>query len=437
MDYRVQIILLAICFAAVPVLTASQCPAWSLYAVSILGCVIVIIMARSILLPLRSVSIGMDLLKSQDFGSRLISVREANADRIVNLVNAIISRLHDERLKTMEQENLLTLLVEASPMGVLMLDYDRNVAKTNPALLEILGIENEDSIRGLPVRSLQMDIAIKILEVPLGESRILPTGGNERFRCIHQSFIKNGFPIDFFLIEPLTQELMKVEREAYGKVIRTISHEVNNTMAGVRSLFEYLLTTDIDSEERELMESCDNRCGSMCSFISAYADVVKLPPSIMCDTELNKVVADIIPFLKRLAPDNINVGLSLWNTDLIVRADRAQLEQVIINIFKNAIESINVSAGEISVETKEKNGYPTLVISNNGEPIGEQISSQLFNPFFTTKSDGKGIGLTLVREILNNHGASYSLQTGSDGITSFQIMFRQLPKDSSASVISE
>lgn len=160
-----------------------------------------------------------------------------------------------------------------------------------------------------------------------------------------------------------------------------------------------------------------------------------MPPSIMCDTALNKVVADIIPFLKRLAPDNINVGLSLWNSDLVVRADRAQLEQVIINIFKNAIESINVSPGEISVETKEKNGCPTLVISNNGEPIGEQISSQLFNPFFTTKPDGKGIGLTLVREILNNHGASYSLQTGSDGITSFQIIFRQLPKDSSASVI--
>ena len=130
------------------------------------------------------------------------------------------------------------------------------------------------------------------------------------------------------------------------------------------------------------------------------------------------------PFLAGMLPENIFLKFLKPVESFYVVADSVQMEQVILNIVKNAAESIK-GAGEIRIKLDHKKSGLLLEISNNGEPIPEETSRQLFTPFFTTKPDGKGIGLTFVREVLNRHKADYSLKTDSDGITRFSIMFKK------------
>lgn len=226
---------------------------------------------------------------------------------------------------------------------------------------------------------------------------------------------------------------MKAERHAYGKVIRTISHEVNNTMAGVRSLLQMLCDTATDPDERDLMESCDARCSSMCSFISGYADVVRLPDPVMRDENLNSVVTDMLPFLRKLTDDTISIEFIPAESPARVSIDRSLIEQVIVNIVKNAIEGIAEkrsdkdsakTSGNISIKTFADRSGTRLEITNDGAQIAEHVATQLFNPFFTTKPTGRGIGLTLIAEILSRHSARYTLATDpATHLTTFTISF--------------
>ena len=177
-----------------------------------------------------------------------------------------------------------------------------------------------------------------------------------------------------------------------------------------------------DSDDlKEVIESCDNRCDQMTRFISSYADVVRVPEPVRSRIELNEMVGDMVPFLQGMAPADVSLTFEPYKEKIEVKVDLALMQQVIVNIVKNAIESINKDGGMIRIVIYKQNERPVLEIANNGEPISEEVSTQLFSPFFTTKREGRGIGLTLISEILNRHNASYSLKTGSDGITRFQI----------------
>ena len=290
MGYKFLSAGIAVCFAVSIATTLWGLPVWIPASICGLGLILTLLLVRGIVLPMRRTAIGMDLLASQDFGSRLVTVSEPNADRMVRLFNSMIERLHDERLRNMEQDNFLSLLIDASPMGVAMLDFDGRITMTNRAFLKIMGLSSIEMAQGKEIRNLDTPLTAALIELPQGENRVIRHGGVDMYRCWHLSVVQNGFPRRFYLIESLTEEIMKAERHAYGKVIRTISHEVNNTMAGVRSLLQMLCDTATDPDERDLMESCDARCSSMCSFISGYADVVRLPDPVMRDENLNSFV---------------------------------------------------------------------------------------------------------------------------------------------------
>lgn len=429
MGYRFLSASVATCFAAVPVLAACGMPSWTFYAAGGIGLLSAALLIRGIVLPLRTVSTGMDLLSGQDFGSRLAKVGERNADKMVRLYNTMISRLHEERLRNLEQDNLLSLIVEASPMGIAMLDYDGLMSMANESFLRICGIADLEMIKGKRIGELSAPLTLRMADIPVGERRVIRVGGVNMYRCYHLSVMQKGFPREFYLIESLTDEVMQAERQAYGKVIRTISHEVNNTMTGVRSLLQMLLENPSTDDERELIESCETRCDSMCSFITGYADVVRLPDPVMMRADLNAVIESLLPFLRSLAGDMIRVGFEAHEVPVYADIDSSLVEQVIVNVVKNAAESIEREDGVITISTAMEGRQAVLSISNNGTPIESGVAEQLFNPFFTTKRDGKGIGLTLSAEILNRHSAVYSLTSAeeTDGWqTTFTIRFRPI-----------
>lgn len=423
MGSRLLFTLLTVCLAAIAIMTAALPPEsrYWLFLPAGTAIVVLLLLWRSVVRPSVVAMRGMELISSQDLNNRLTTVGEHNADKVVRLFNSLIDRLREERLRNIEQEGFLSLLIEASPMGVMILDFNGRVSLINDSMLRITGIPDGRGIPGLMLEELPTDMAARMAAVPLGENKIITCGNARRYRCYHLSFVQTGFRRRFYLLESLTEEMMKAEREAYEKVIRIISHEVNNTMGGVKSVLGMISDTTDDSEVREVIESCDDRCEMMCSFIRAYADVVKLPDPVRRPVDLAGKLADMLPFLRGLAGSDITLRLSAA-PGLTAIVDIALVQQVVVNIVKNAAESITGS-GHIDITAGKTAGNVWLEIANDGEPISEEVSRQLFSPFFTTKREGRGLGLTLISEILNRHNATFSLLTGPDGITRFHITF--------------
>lgn len=417
-------LILALCLIAVILFAIiGSLPSWSFFIPSGIGLLALISLFRGIVMPARTVNRGMELIKAQDFNNRLVKVGESNADRIVTLFNSLIDKLRAERLLNREQESLLKLLIDASPMGVVMLDFNNNITLVNSSFLKICGINDFKNLIGQRFVHINCDLLPDMLKVPLGKSEIIRKGNFRIYRCYHLNFIQEGFKREFYLLESLTEEIIKAEKAAYEKVIRTISHEVNNSLGGVRSVLEIVASTDIDEEIEKVIESCDNRCEKMCAFIQEYAEVVKLPQPVIRKLDLGQEIEIMLPFVRQLLSSDISLKYNQPEDEITVNADSEQLQQVMLNIIKNAAESIE-NRGWIEIKIGSKREGVELCISNNGKPIEEEISKQLFTPFFTTKVDGKGIGLTFIREVLNRHGADYSLKTDENGITRFNILFK-------------
>ncbi|MCE9239028.1 sensor histidine kinase [Bacteroides thetaiotaomicron] len=378
---------------------------------------------RKIVKPLNSIGSGMELLREQDFSSRLSPVGQYEADRIVNVFNRMMEQLKNERLRLREQNNFLDLLIKASPMGVILTTLDEDLSELNPMAQKMLGVCQED-VLGKKMNEIDSPLAAELANVPKGETATVRLNDSNIYRCTHSSFIDRGFQHPFFLIESLTDEVMKAEKKAYEKVIRMIAHEVNNTTAGITSTLdtvEQALSTEEGMDDIcDVMRVCTERCFSMSRFITRFADVVKIPEPTLTPVDLNDLAFTCKRFMEGMCTDrNIKLRLEIDETLKEVKMDASLFEQVLVNIIKNAAESIEKD-GEIIVRTLS----PAIVeVVDNGKGISKETEAKLFSPFFSTKPNGQGIGLIFIREVLMRHGCTFSLRTYADGLTRFRILF--------------
>lgn len=378
---------------------------------------------RKIVKPLNSIGSGMELLREQDFSSRLSPVGQYEADRIVNVFNRMMEQLKNERLRLREQNNFLDLLIKASPMGVILTTLDEDLSELNPMAQKMLGVRQED-VLGKKMNEIDSPLAAELANVPKGETATVRLNDSNIYRCTHSSFIDRGFQHPFFLIESLTDEVMKAEKKAYEKVIRMIAHEVNNTTAGITSTLdtvEQALSTEEGMDDIcDVMRVCTERCFSMSRFITRFADVVKIPEPTLTLVDLNDLAFTCKRFMEGMCTDrNIKLRLEIDETLKEVKMDASLFEQVLVNIIKNAAESIEKD-GEIIVRTLSP---ATIEVVDNGKGISKEVEAKLFSPFFSTKPNGQGIGLIFIREVLMRHGCTFSLRTYADGLTRFRILF--------------
>jgi nitrogen fixation/metabolism regulation signal transduction histidine kinase len=378
---------------------------------------------RKIVKPLNSIGSGMELLREQDFSSRLSPVGQYEADRIVNVFNRMMEQLKNERLRLREQNNFLDLQIKASPMGVILTTLDEDLSELNPMAQKMLGVRQED-VLGKKMNEIDSPLAAELANVPKGETATVRLNDSNIYRCTHSSFIDRGFQHPFFLIESLTDEVMKAEKKAYEKVIRMIAHEVNNTTAGITSTLD-TVEQALSAEEGmddicDVMRVCIERCFSMSRFITRFADVVKIPEPTLTPVDLNDLAFTCKRFMEGMCADrNIKLRLEIDETLKEVKMDASLFEQVLVNIIKNAAESIEKD-GEIIVRTLSP---ATIEVVDNGKGISKEVEAKLFSPFFSTKPNGQGIGLIFIREVLMRHGCTFSLRTYADGLTRFRILF--------------
>ena len=380
---------------------------------------------RKVVKPLNSIAGGMDLLQAQDFSSRLAPVGQREADRIVAIFNRMMNQLKEERLRLREQNHFLDLLISVSPMGVIILNLDERISMVNKSALGFLSEGTENDIFNKYMNELEGSLAEELSRMEKDTTTTIRLSDSQIYRCSYLSFVDRGFAHPFYLIESLTSEVMKAEKKAYEKVIRMIAHEVNNSVAGITSTLDTVhdvLQNMAETEDiRDVMQVCVERCFGMSQFITNFADVVKIPEPQMEKVHLNDRVTACKIFMENLCQNrDIELQLDLCEENPLVNMDTSLFEQVIINIIKNATESIDTN-GRIIIRTSS---VPLMLeIGDTGRGISKEVESKLFSPFFSTKPNGQGIGLIFIREVLMKHNYTFSLRTYPDGITRFKIFF--------------
>ena len=384
---------------------------------------------RKVVKPINSIANGMELLHEQDFSSKLSSVGQPEADQIVTIFNRMMMRMKDERVRMREQNHFLDLLINASPMGVVILDFEQRITTINPSAKRFLAAR--ENVIGQRLQDICSPLAREIEKIENESTETVRLNGANVYHCSRLSFRDRGFAHPFILIEQMTEEVHRAEKNAYEKIIRMIAHEVNNTMGGITSTLdsatEVLQTMTPETMQGDagelcsVMKVCEERGYNMSRFITRFADVVKIPTPVLKNCNLNDCVEGCRLFLEQMCREkNITLHLLLSTENIPVNIDTTLFEQVLVNIIKNSIESIGEN-GEISITTS--NSPASIVVTDNGRGIDKETERHLFSPFFTTKADGQGIGLIFIREVLGNHGCRYSLRTDSDNLTRFTISF--------------
>lgn len=396
----------------------------ALLAISLLAGLAV---ANALARPFALIENGTELIREEDFSSTFRYVGQPELDRLIDIYNIMLSRLREERLRVEEQSSLVSKLIELSPSGVVLLDLDGRIQQMNPSAAKLLGLRDEDIGRQLD--EIDNVHAPALVSMTSGEAKMLVSDGRQRLRCWRGEFFDRGFLRPFFIVEELTEELRASEKAAYDKVIRMLSHEINNSVGAVASLLDTLqhYAAALQSEQRDdfarAISVATARLRSLDSFTRGFASVVRIPAPEISDVDLTALVRDILTLVEPELVERRLVVDAQYDGGSHIAADKNQIEQVVLNVVRNAIEA-SPDGATLHVEVRGRDEV-TLRVRDEGSGISADVQKHLFTPFFTSKPRGRGLGLTIIQEILTNHGATFSLQSSPDGGAEFSTTFRR------------
>ncbi len=385
-------------------------------------------LVRSLFGTLEVLREGAQLLAESDFTTRFRETGRPEMDDLIRVYNRMADHLREERVRTQEQHYFLSQILEVSPSGIVILDYEGRVEFANPAAERLLGHVRVD-IKGRRLADLEGPLGEGLDALGAGESRVVAARGGRRVRVRHGRFLDRGFARSFLLLEELTEELRQFEKAAYEKLIRMMSHEVNNSVGAVSSLLDSSLSLGqgLPEADRREMEQALRvaivRTEQLGAFMRGFAEVVRIPAPRLAPCD----VRGLLEGITRLLSAEAERRRVRWSWDAgaplpAVELDRIQMEQVFVNVIKNALEAIGRD-GTITIRLGTRGPRPFVAIEDSGPGLPPEARANLFTPFFTTQENGQGLGLTLVREILDQHGFDYALESPPGGPTQFTIVF--------------
>lgn len=370
--------------------------------------------------PAKFIASGIEAIKDKDFTVKFVATGNDEVDELIRVYNLMIDQLRHERTRQAEQQFFLDKLIEAAPIALLIFDFDERVSAVNPKARQLLNLSDSDLLHQ-PLSAISHPLLAQLSTLSPDQAHTIKLTGVETYRVLRGQFIDRGFRRQFLFIEELTAEIIETEKKAYGKVIRMMAHEVNNSIGAVNSILTIAGPEVADPDVRQAVQVAVERNNRLNKFMRRFADVVRLPAPSPVLTNVADLVRDVIRLMQ---PQAVGQGIALIarlpNSPVCQPIDVAQIEQVLVNIMKNALEACQ-SGQMVEVVLDDRQ----LLIRDNGQTIPEHVAANLFDPFYSTKSTGQGIGLTLTREILLNHGFSFSLRSETDGWTVFRIFWER------------
>jgi two-component system nitrogen regulation sensor histidine kinase NtrY len=362
--------------------------------------------------PLRTIA---NLLEAMREGDYSIRARGATGDDalsdVMQQVNAMGATLRAQRLGAMEATTLLRKVMEEIDVAIFAFDESQKLKLLNRAAERLLAIPAE---RAIDLPADQLDLATFLSgEYSHTVQRAFP-GGFGRWGIARTSFREGGLPHQLLVITDLTRPLREEELQAWQRLVRVLGHELNNSLTPIKSIAGSLetilkkdpLPEDWHDDMTRGLSIIGSRAESLARFIGAYAKLARLPRPSMAPV-------DVAVWLERGARMETRVPVKIEpGPTLIIQADSDQLEQVIINLLRNAADAMSTNQGIIVVRWRFERWQLVVDIEDDGP--GLAATTNLFVPFFTTKPGGSGIGLVLCRQIIEAHGGALSLTNRED-----------------------
>jgi two-component system, NtrC family, nitrogen regulation sensor histidine kinase NtrY len=363
--------------------------------------------------PLRTLSNMLAALHEGDFSIRARGAGRSDAlGEVLHEVNALGETLRLQRLGAMEATALLRKVMEEIDVAVFAFDADNRLRLINRAGERILN-RSAERMLGRTAAELGIENCLKV-DTPHIAQIAFP-GKMGKWEIHRGSFREGGKPHHLLLISDLSQALREEERLAWQRLIRVIGHELNNSLAPIKSVAENLSglvaredrPSDWEDDLRRGLAVIAGRSDGLARFMNAYARLARLPAPQLRPVHVSTWIqraASLDP--RKEVP--VKAG-----PDLTIQADADQLDQVLINLVKNAVDAALETGGGVQVGWDKRDGFLEVWVRDEGPGIPS--ASNLFVPFFTTKPGGSGIGLVLSRQIAEAHGGSLSLENVSTG----------------------
>ena len=362
--------------------------------------------------PLQTMSNLLAALREGDYSIRARGARGDDAlGEVLLEVNTLGETLRVQRLGAFEATALLRTIMAEIDVAVFTFDPDRRLRLVNRAGENLLG-QAMDKLLGRTAKDLGLEAAYDVDEdEPLSLS--FP-GGSGRWGVRRSTFRERGLPHELLVLTDLSRTLREEERRAWQRIVRVLGHEMNNSLAPIKSIaasLEGLLRReppplDWQDDARSGLKSIAARADSLSRFMQAYTRLAKLPPPQKEGVDLGELVQRVVNLEPRLKVQIVS------GPKLQINADAAQIEQVLINLVHNAVDAALETNGAVAIRWRESGDCVEVVIRDEGPGI--MNPANLFVPFFTTKPGGSGIGLTLSRQIAEAHGGTLSLTNRKD-----------------------
>ena len=391
--------------------------------------VLVVVLAWRLVNVYRRIVRNLDFIfgavRNNDFSFRFVENPLRTEHSVVNhSLNRIKEVLDEAKMKALEKERYFEAVIECANVGIVILLENGAVVQNNSKALKLLGVPVLGHVGRL--QGVSQSLAETLLKIAPMEKRSVcfSTESGEVNLLLSCSVMQyEGQELRIVSIEDINRELDMQEGLAWEKLTRILTHEIMNSLAPVTSISGTLLNSKGNAEVlQQGLETIHGTSDRLMKFVDSFRSVTRIPLPKKEPFYLLELFNEAVPLI---APGDIRLVLAVDPKDTMIYADRVQLQQVVVNLLKNAVEACSFRDGERWIELRSHIASDERVhieISNNGGAIPADVAENIFTPFFTTKRDGSGIGLAVSKQIIRLHGGTLSLSQNCNDRVTFLIV---------------
>ena len=372
----------------------------------------------------RKVNYMLDALEDKELNFRFDEkrLRDRRFNKTLNRLRNIFDK---ESREIMEQEKYFGQMLDHVKTGIAVVEDDGRINYCNKTALTLLGVATLSHIRQLKTIN---ESLYRAFETITDESELKASYYNERGKITisltasETSIGKETVRIIAF--NDISNDIAENEQQSWSKLIRVLTHEIMNTVTPISSLSETLLTLEnVNEEVKNGLSTISQASKSLIRFVESYRNLTRIAPPVKKAFYLKDLVENVLKLTSEQAlAEGVSCRFIENSHDIILYADEGQITQIFINLIRNAIQA---EAKNIVISAEITPSEQTVInITNDGHPISKESQEEIFVPFFTTKQEGTGIGLSLSRQIMRMHNGSLVLTRSDSRGTVFTLVFR-------------